>query len=91
MEEQTALAATLAASAAPVRPFPVVLAALFLLHVLVVAAGMGIVWRWYRDMTTWRARGEREYQEFMIASDIDMRRLREEHAERMTNPEARRR
>ena len=91
MEEQTALAATLAASAAPVRTFPVVLAALLLLHALVVAAGMGIVWRWYRDMTTWRARGEREHQEFMIASDIDMRRRREERTGWMTNPDARRR
>lgn len=72
MKEQAALAA----SATPVETFCLILAALLLLHALVVAACIGIIFRWYRDMKTWRARGERQRQEFMIASDIDMRRRR---------------
>ena len=91
MEEQTALAATLAASAAPVRTFEVILAAGLGLHTLVVAACIGIIFRWHRDMKTWRARGERQHQEDMIAFEIDARRRREERKGWMTNPDARRR
>ncbi len=91
MQEQTVLAAALAASAEQLRTHYIFLAIGFLLHVAVVAAGIGIVCRWYHDMKTWRARGERQHQEDMIASAIDMRRRREEHNEWMTNPDARRR
>ena len=89
MQEQTVLAAALAASAEQLRTHYIFLAIGFLLHVAVVAAGIGIVCRWYRDMKTWRARGERQHQEDMIATDIDMRRRREEHNRRMTNPDRR--
>ena len=57
MEEQTVSAATLALSAAPVHTFEVILAAGLGLHTLVVAACIGIIFRWHRDMKTWRARG----------------------------------
>ncbi len=91
MEEQAALAATLAASAAPVETFCLILAAGLGLHTLAVAACIGMIFRWNRDMKTWRARGERQHREDMIASDIDMRRRREERAGWMTDPDARRR
>ncbi len=89
MQEQTVLAATLTIFGEQFRTHYIFLAIGFLLHVAVVAAGIGIVCRWYHDMKTWRARGERQHQEDMVASAIDMRRRREEHNRRMTNPDRR--
>ena len=79
MQEQTAFAASLAVSAAPVQTFHVILAVLFLLSAAVTAAAIGIAWRSHRDMKTWAARRERQHQEDMISLEIEARRRREEH------------
>ena len=77
MEDQTVFTATLATSAAPLRTFHVILAAGLVLHAVVVAVSIGIILRWGRDMKTWRARREREHQEYMVARAIEALRRRE--------------
>ena len=88
MEDHTLF--TLAFSAAPLRTFHIVMTAGLFLHAVVVAVSIGILYRWGRDMKTWRARREREHQEYMVACDIDAQRRTEDHARRMKEFGARR-
>ncbi len=55
------------------------------LHAVIAAVSIGILYRWGRDMKTWRARREREHQEYMAAREIGALRLREARAGWMSN------
>ena len=87
MEYFAIFAAAVAVSSSKMQIFFILVAGGLLLYVAMVAAVIRELNRWGRDMDKRAARGEREHQEYMIASMM----RREEHEKFMKRLNARRR